>query len=436
MDENNNLNINNNNSNEMNSQNLPDKKSQASTGQIKNKKSKKEGMKELAYKFPMEASFSKVEIPFAFQNNIDQNNQDNKFYSYIKIKDTPTLYLDLSTDNNINKLFLSSSIEDLRVKISDNEKLLNESEKKITKLTNERDSIKEEIKKYNEGVLMQKKKINNLQNTIKTNEENNQKLINKMKNKLNEKKNIYNNLKEKYELFQIKNNNNENLNKEEYLNSIFSEIKKLDAQYLNSIEYYSKKFSSKINEDEYIIKSLQIDLIDFEKYVKEKLKLIKPKINDLINLIQNSVNNSIGEEFEVKLYGSHATNLCLPWSDLDVVLCKKNNNIENNYKPLHDLYLFLKDKNYFKLINYIGATTVPLIKIYCKDDFIIKSVDISLQDPNHYGIQCVSLVTSLINEYEVLRPMVLALKHILKQANLNDPYKVKYFLMIYIFRGV
>ena len=158
MDENNNLNINNNNSEEINSQNSPEKKSQTSTGQIKNKKSKKEGMKELAYKFPMEASFSKVEIPFAFQNNIDQNNQDNKFYSYIKIKDTPTLYLDISNENNINKLFLSSSIEDYKVKISENEKLLNENDKKISKLSNERDSIKEEIKKYNEFVLMQKKK--------------------------------------------------------------------------------------------------------------------------------------------------------------------------------------------------------------------------------------------------------------------------------------
>jgi hypothetical protein len=429
MDENNN-NINNDNTEEINNQNINEKKPQTSTIQIKNKKSKKGGMKELAYKFPMEASFSKVEIPFAFQNNIDQNSQDNKFHSYIKIKDTPTLYLDISTDNNIDKLFLSSAIEDLKVSNSEKEKQLNLLEKRITSINNENDSIKEEIKKLKDGLLIQKKTINNLQSTIKTNEENNQKLINKMKNKLSEKKNIYNNLKEKYELYQIKNNNNENLNKEEYLNSIFSEIKKLDAQYLNSIEYYSKKFSLKLNDDEYIINSLQIDLIDFEKYIKEKLKIIKPKINELINLIQNSVNLSIGEEYEVKLYGSHATNLCLPWSDLDVVLCKKNNNIENNYKPLHDLYLFLKEKNYFKLINYIGATTVPLIKIYCKNDFMIKSVDISLQDPNHYGIQCVSLVTSLINEYEVLRPMVLALKHILKQANLNDPYKVKIILLI------
>lgn len=36
----------------------------------------------------------------------------------------------------------------------------------------------------------------------------------------------------------------------------------------------------------------------------------------------------------------------------------------------------------------------------------------------------VSLVTKFIKEYEVLLPMVLALKNILKQANLNDPYTV------------
>lgn len=85
--------------------------------------------------------------------------------------------------------------------------------------------------------------------------------------------------------------------------------------------------------------------------------------------------------------------------------------------------LTCKNKD-FKSINYIGATTVPLIKIKTKENTGIKNVDISLQDNSHYGIECVSLVTKFIKEYEVLLPMVLALKNILKQANLNDPYTV------------
>ena len=168
----------------------------------------------------------------------------------------------------------------------------------------------------------------------------------------------------------------------------------------------------------------------------QKIQIISPKVKELINYIQNAVDESIGKEYEVRLYGSHATGLCLPWSDIDVVLCKKNGEgIENNsYLPLHDLFTYLQKKNdLFKSINYIGTTTVPLIKIKTKENIGIQSVDISLQDKTHYGIKCVSLVLSFKEEYEVLLPMILALKNILKQANLNDPYKVRNNLILYNF---
>ena len=101
--------------------------------------------------------------------------------------------------------------------------------------------------------------------------------------------------------------------------------------------------------DEYIKKSLQKDLLDFTSYITEKIQIISPKVKELINYIQNAVNSSIGKEYEVKLYGSHATGLCLPWSDIDVVLCKKNGEgIENNsYLPLQELYTFLQKQKIF-----------------------------------------------------------------------------------------
>ena len=51
-------------------------------------------------------------------------------------------------------------------------------------------------------------------------------------------------------------------------------------------------------------------------------------------------------------------------------------------------------------------------------------IDISMQDQKHYGIKCVELVKAFLREYEVLEPLILALKNILKYANLNDPYTV------------
>ena len=278
---------------------------------------------------------------------------------------------------------------------------------------------------------MNEKKISYLNMNIKQNEDNSKKILNEISKKNEFKEKSLNTLKEKFENTNKVLKENTTLNKELYINSILKEINKYNTDYLNSEEFFLKKFENNNYDDKYIQNCLQRDLLDFNDYVKEKLKSINLKIIDLIKLIQDSVNESIGKEYEVKLYGSHATNLCLPWSDLDVVICRKDNQFSNSYSPLHDLFKNLQDKNYFKNINYIGATNIPLIKIITNGNFGIASVDISLQDNKHYGIQCVSFVTSLIQKYSVLTPMVLALKNILKQANLNDPYKVR-FIHFYI----
>ncbi len=49
-------------------------------------------------------------------------------------------------------------------------------------------------------------------------------------------------------------------------------------------------------------------------------------------------------------------------------------------------------------------------------------IDISIQDQRHYGLRCVELVKTFLKDYDVLEPIVLALKNILKLAGLNDPY--------------
>ena len=397
------------------------------------KKSKKNSFKELAFKFPIEGSFSKVEIPFAFQNNLEEKNPGNKFHSYIKIKDTPTLYIDISNNSNVDKLLLSSTIESLKALNRQLENKLEELESKISSIKSGNDNIREEITKKKEEIKMNEKKISYLNMNIKQNEDNSKKILNEISKKNEFKEKSLNTLKEKFENTNKVLKENTTLNKELYINSILKEINKYNTDYLNSEEFFLKKFENNNYDDKYIQNCLQRDLLDFNDYVKEKLKSINLKIIDLIKLIQDSVNESIGKEYEVKLYGSHATNLCLPWSDLDVVICKRDNTIGNSYTPLYDLFKNLQNKNYFKNINYIGATTVPLIKIKTNGNFGVASVDISLQDNNHYGIQCVSLVNFLIQKYPVLTPMVLALKHILKQANLNDPYKVYIYFILFTF---
>ena len=397
------------------------------------KKSSKNSMRDLAFRFPIQESFSKVDIPFSFQQNLDDPNKDSHFHSYIRITGTPTLYMDISDDHKIDKLNMVSKIDSLKNMNKELEKKLKGIDDNIMKFKEDNSLLNKEIEKTKNEILTRNNEINKLKQTIQQLNQGNNKYDNDIKSKIQEKNNSYIKLKEMYDKIknEFDNNKFDENKKKEYLIKIKEETNKIQKEYQNNFKYYSNKLmNNNIYPDEYIKQCLQKDLIDFNNYVGARIQMISPKVKELISYIQSAVDASIGKDYEVKLYGSHATGLCLPWSDIDVVLCKKNGeDIDTNlYMTLHDLYIYLKEKNNFKDIKHIGTTTVPLIKIKTKENIGIQSVDISLQDKSHYGIKCVSLVLSFKEEYEVFLPMILALKNILKQANLNDPYKVRKYM--------
>jgi non-canonical poly(A) RNA polymerase PAPD5/7 len=75
----------------------------------------------------------------------------------------------------------------------------------------------------------------------------------------------------------------------------------------------------------------------------------------------------------------------------------------------------------------IESAVIPIIKLTSSEQYNNMHIDISLQDSKHYGLKCVDLVKSFMKEYESLEPLIFALKNILKNANLNDPYTVTIF---------
>ena len=405
------------------------------------KKSNQKTMKDLAFKFPIKESLSKVEIPFSFQQNLDDPNNDSRFHSYITIKDTPRLYIDISDDQKIDEFKMPGKIDSLKNANKEKEDRLKTIDDNIMKFKEENNLLNKEIEKIKNEIIGRNNEMNKLNQSIQQLSQGNNKYEADIKQKLQEKNNSYVKLKEIYDKIKsdIQTNKLDENTKKEYLLKIKEESNKIQKEYQNNFKYYSNKLmNNNIYPDEYIKQCLQKDLIDFNNYIGARIQMISPKVKELIAYIQKAVDASIGKDYEVKLYGSHATGLCLPWSDIDVVLCKKNGDeIDTNlYITLHELYLYLKEKNNFKDIKHIGTTTVPLIKIKTKENIGIQSVDISLQDKSHYGIKCVSLVLSFKEEYEVFLPMILALKNILKQANLNDPYKVSNFsfniILLYI----
>jgi DNA polymerase sigma len=74
---------------------------------------------------------------------------------------------------------------------------------------------------------------------------------------------------------------------------------------------------------------------------------------------------------EVKVYGSHATRLCLPWSDIDLVIITPHSHGEYIYNQKPALSKITDElKNDFSNkwvsdVNYVDNATVPVVKFHC-----------------------------------------------------------------------
>lgn len=191
-------------------------------------------------------------------------------------------------------------------------------------------------------------------------------------------------------------------------------------EHTEKILFSFQESESKVNIGE-IKTALQVNLIEYQNYTKSIINKNKAKLAEIISILQDTV-DKVSSNYEVQLYGSRATNLCLSWSDIDVVITQKNkkNKIIPNF--LEKLNEILNQQPWVKYIKFIQHTKIPIIKITASEKFDFIQIDISIEDGNHFGMKCVNLVKEYLNEYEILEPLVFAMKTLLKLSCLNDPY--------------
>ena len=373
-------------------------------------------------------------------NNITKSKKKNYINKITFMNNNIDNNINININNDLSKKNNSRKLEE------ENSSLKKDLEKVNFKKNELINNVQEKNNYINQLELKHKKEIDNLNSKMKIIQEEkdslseNVKLLEQQKKELEQK--ILNLEKENNELNQnlsqikleyselnqktekmIKEKENERLNK----NISTIDIKNNPLHFSN---YLNKKFTNFNYEKEYMLDGLSCDLIDFEAFVKLRTEKEKDIYDTLVKNVQISVDKSI-PDYSVNLYGSHATNLCLPWSDLDVVLIKKGNheNINNinleddNSKFLSKLYEYIRNEPWVKDCKLIGKASVPIIKLIAIEKYNNMSIDISIQDEKHFGLKCVDLVKSFLKEYQSLKPLVLAIKNILKQANLNDPYR-------------
>lgn len=116
-------------------------------------------------------------------------------------------------------------------------------------------------------------------------------------------------------------------------------------------------------------------------------------------------------------FGSHATDLALPSSDVDVCVMNTPDNGKSMLEFERLAEAIRNVPGFAKRVQIVTAK-VPLVKIISRRTKM--NCDISIGVDN--GVQNVPLIKSYINQFPALRPLVLVVKCFLHERNLNEVF--------------
>ena len=328
---------------------------------------------------------------FALNNNNIGNNNSNNIRNYLHFKNTPILNINLKSEEDEDLLIL----DNLKNENDKYELEFAEIESKLENVYNEQNSLLMDLSKLNLEIKNINNEINSYSKIIKENENKNMYEINNI------------NLQKK-----VENDTLDILYTQEH----FIKLKNCHENLLKDENYLNKKFSDDSFKDEQIKKNLAKDIIDFQLYNKEhvKKKLISAsKIrSDLQLLLERN-----GFDYTVYIFGSYATNLCLPWSDLDLSLFNKSQNINSALK-LQEIVNVLSNSSWVdnpKLIsNYYSF---PYVTFSTDEEHGFMKVNLAIQDKSFKGNNCVKTTKEFLMTYKNAEPLTLIVKQLLKCSN-------------------
>ena len=147
----------------------------------------------------------------------------------------------------------------------------------------------------------------------------------------------------------------------------------------------------------------------------------------LIEELRSTVHDIFGDTAEMQVFGSQATGLYLPTSDIDIAVQsipgKATEESESSYvgSPLQRFAAAMDApawRNRLSYLESITATRIPLVKFTVAETNI--SVDVSFD--SHGGVDAAALVRQFLDALPALRPLTIVLKYFLASRDLNAPY--------------
>ena len=142
---------------------------------------------------------------------------------------------------------------------------------------------------------------------------------------------------------------------------------------------------------------------------------------DVLRRVQH-VADTVVPDSVVKPFGSFATRLYLPSSDVDCVMLLPNRSVSMSKNQTAKLmYRIIGELRKRKMVSHAEAITrarVPIIKFTDKDTGIQVDMCFNMES----GLQSAALMNRFLGQYHCLRPLIFVLKFFLKSRSLNEPY--------------
>lgn len=291
-------------------------------------------------------------------------------------------------------------------------KTMSDNFQRCKKMVDEKES---EIKKKESELGMTLKAVKELE--IRKNEE-----ILKMRSTLKEYEEEIDSLKE--QVLNFKNEAKIQKNECEIVRKRLEEVKVKEVDGIYSIKRTQKKtpltylkpypVPERTNFSQNLREEITNFMIEIEKWQEE----IDQTYVDLTGKIKRVIKKKF-QYCNVELYGSYATRLHLPSSDIDMVIT----NIEGDKREiLRNVEKLLKSQLQVRNTNLIHQALVPVLKIRPEVNGRAIQIDITVTDTNHSGLKCLGIVNRLLQQSSTIRPIFIILKELLYICNFKEPF--------------